>query len=81
MLIIGVAVVGLCVQSGALLHPGYDGVDFGVGERRDEGLGGAAGDGVDLHELELAAGGGDFVQAVAEGFELRLATAARRSRA
>ena len=52
-------------------HQRDDRVDFGVGERRDERLGRAAGDGVDLHQLQLAAGGGDFVEPVAERFELR----------
>ena len=67
-LIRGVAVVGERGELRALFYQRDDRVDFGVGEGRDEGLGGAAGDGVDLHELQLAAGGRDFVEAVAEGF-------------
>ncbi len=56
-----------------------DRVDFGVGQRRDVRFRRPAGDRVDLHQLQLSAGGGDFVEPVAEGFELRRATAARRA--
>ena len=66
--IVGIAVISDGAQTGAPLDERDDCVDFGVGEGRDERFGRAAGDGVDLHELQLAAGGGDFVEAVAEGF-------------
>ena len=69
------------VEAGALLHQRDDRVDFGVGERRDVRLGRPAGDGVDLHQLQLAAGGRDLVQPIAERFEFVLASAARRPRA
>ena len=47
-----------------------DRVDLGVGQRRHETFGRLAGDGVDLHQLQAAAGGGDLVQPIAKGRQL-----------
>ncbi len=39
-------------------------------KRRDKTLGRSPGDGVDLHQLDLPAGGDDLVQPIAKGIQL-----------
>ena len=53
-------------QAGSLADQFDHRVDFGVGQRGDEIFGGAAGDRVNLHELDLAARGDDFIQPIAK---------------
>ena len=50
--IIRAAVIRDRVESRPLSHQVHDRIDFGIGERRDVGLRRAAGDGVDLHQLQ-----------------------------
>jgi hypothetical protein len=60
-------------QFGSLFNERHNGIDLGIAERGDEVLRRTARDCIDLHELQLAAGSRDFVQAIAKCFQFRRA--------